>query len=650
MQLENLYIQESTEYIIQVLKADLELKGIHRFADIKPNRKNIQTQCPFHKDGQERKPSFGINDEGMCHCFQADTKVITRNGILPISELCNKYVEILNGDGEWERVTFNNYGKQQLMKLTITANGKNKYIYATDSHEWIVKGRKSKVKTKDLKSWMYLEKVLPKMNKHIEPSLDGIIHGFCYGDGQKTGKHNQYHYRCFFYSKEDLGISKYFENVGNIKKSIAGNGKLYDSVCFSSHKNLKEVPKISDESDEYLLGFLAGYFVADGNADGGRMSICSYKNDDLSLVRDICVHLGIATFPIGISNIPKGNRGCVTVKQDTKAYSLRIVKNTVPESFFITQKGKNNKSAYNGRLRNRVVSVEYTDRYEDVYCCQTSTHSFALDDYILTGNCFTCGWAGTIDRMISEIHLKYDNGDYGRKWLMRHFNSTQIENRKVMTFGGRRNARFNTNTSSNMDINRPSWNKEQLEGNQHIIKEEELEKYRYIHPYMYERGLTDEIIEMLDIGYDKVTRCLTFPVLDINGNCVFVARRSVDIKFFNYPAEVEKPVYQAYRFKNGEYKTALIVESFLNCATAWKYNVPSMALIGTGTTEQYEILKRLPVREYILALDPDEAGRKATQRFRKALGNYKRITELKYIDSRDINDLQEEFLDLEKIL
>ena len=69
MQLENLYIQESTEYILQVLKSDLELKGIHRFKDLKQNGKNVQTQCPFHKDGQERKPSFGVNDEGCCHCF-----------------------------------------------------------------------------------------------------------------------------------------------------------------------------------------------------------------------------------------------------------------------------------------------------------------------------------------------------------------------------------------------------------------------------------------------------------------------------------------------------------------------------------------------------------------------------------------------------
>ena len=68
-----------------------------------------------------------------------------------------------------------------------------------------------------------------------------------------------------------------------------------------------------------------------------------------------------------------------------------------------------------------------------------------------------------------------------------------------------------------------------------------------------------------------------------------------------------------------------------------------MALIGTGNLKQYEILNRLPVREYILAFDPDAAGRKATERFRKNVRG-KIIKELVYPDNRDINDLQEEFL------
>lgn len=262
-------------------------------------------------------------------------------------------------------------------------------------------------------------------------------------------------------------------------------------------------------------------------------------------------------------------------------------------------------------------------------------------------HCFTCGWAGSLDEMISNIHLKYDEGKYGKQWLMKHFSSTEIESRPLMTFGGRKNERRRDivgNSNIYADVSDISIGKSK----QHI-EEKELEKYRLIHPYMYQRGLTDEIIEEFDIGYDEVQRCITFPVYDINKNLSFIARRSVDVKFFNYPADAEKPVYEAWRFVDGKYKTALVVESFLNCLTAWKYGIPSVALIGTGTQEQYEILRRLPVRKYILALDPDEAGRKGQERFKRYLSRYKHIQELVYEDERDINDLQEEFLDLKII-
>ena len=175
------------------------------------------------------------------------------------------------------------------------------------------------------------------------------------------------------------------------------------------------------------------------------------------------------------------------------------------------------------------------------------------------------------------------------------------------------------------------------------ISGEELDKYRYIHPYMYKRGLTDEIIERFDIGYDRERKEITFPVRDIEGRCVFVAGRSVESKFFRLPKGIDKPIYCADKFRAGTYRTAYITESFLNCLTCWKYNKSAMAMIGTGNRKQYEILNELPVREYILAFDPDEAGRKATERFRKSVHG-KIIKELVYTDNRDINDLQEEFL------
>lgn len=265
--------------------------------------------------------------------------------------------------------------------------------------------------------------------------------------------------------------------------------------------------------------------------------------------------------------------------------------------------------------------------------------SFGINGEIDKCHCFSCGWAGTIEEMISELYGYQDDGKFGKRWLIKRFNTVEIETRpNIMEGFNARNTSNNRNT-----FNDSSHRVDSIQSDRHFITEEELDKYRYIHPYMYERGLTDEIIERFDIGYDRERKEITFPVRDIEGRCVFVAGRSVKSKFFRLPKECDKPLYQAYKFVFGTYKECYITESFLNCLTCWKYDKPAMAMIGTGNQKQYEILNKLPVREYILAFDPDEAGRKATERFRKNVHG-KIIKELVYTDNRDINDLQEEFL------
>lgn len=264
--------------------------------------------------------------------------------------------------------------------------------------------------------------------------------------------------------------------------------------------------------------------------------------------------------------------------------------------------------------------------------------SFGVNGEIDKCHCFACGWSGTIEEMISELYGYQDDGKFGKRWLIKRFNTVEIETRpNIMEGFNARNNRFNDRNINRLD----NFNNNPVDNT--YISDEELDKYRYIHSYMYERGLTDEIIERFDIGYDRERKEITFPIRDIEGRCVFVAGRSVESKFFRLPKGIDKPIYCADKFRAGTYRTAYITESFLNCLTCWKYNKSAMAMIGTGNRKQYEILNELPVREYILAFDPDEAGRKATERFRKSVHG-KIIKELVYTDNRDINDLQEEFL------
>lgn len=167
-----------------------------------------------------------------------------------------------------------------------------------------------------------------------------------------------------------------------------------------------------------------------------------------------------------------------------------------------------------------------------------------------------------------------------------------------------------------------------------------LEQYRYIHPYMYKRKMTDAIIELFDIGYDRESDCITFPVRDASGRALFVARRSVKDKWYSYPRGAEKPLYglyEAYREYPNDTEV-YITESMINCLTLWNYGIPAIALNGTGSKEQYERLKNIKYRTLVLCLDPDNAGRTGMNKIKNYCKN-KIIKTVTYKDNRDINDL-----------
>lgn len=219
----------------------------------------------------------------------------------------------------------------------------------------------------------------------------------------------------------------------------------------------------------------------------------------------------------------------------------------------------------------------------------------------------------------------------GRSWLLENFDGSSIEER-------------------NVKFNLPSREKKTVE----FVDKEVLKAYRFTHPYMFERKLNIDTIRRFDVGYDKEHDCITFPNRDEFGNILFIATRNVSNKFFHYPEGVDKPVYGLYeiyreRRKGVEINEVYVCESMINCLTLWSWGKYAIALNGTGSKHQYDLIKRSDLRYLILALDPDDAGRRGTKKLINALDN-KIIKVVKMPDGKDVNDLEkDEFFKLDII-
>ena len=267
-------------------------------------------------------------------------------------------------------------------------------------------------------------------------------------------------------------------------------------------------------------------------------------------------------------------------------------------------------------------------------------------------NCFACGEVHTLQEVISFCFGYTDDmiGSFGWSWLMKNFATIAVEDRKDVDIDFSRNNSFfsKSGSSRNVDTSRKVTGK--ITG---YVTEEELDTYRYYHPYWKTRKITDDtIVELFDLGYDKNTNCITMPNRDIHGNCLFVARRSVKTKFFNYPEGVDKDVYGIYElYQLPEFpKEVYITESMIDCLYLWNCKKYAVALNGLGTHLQFLHLTQMPCRKFILATDSDTAGKRARIRIKNNLRN-KIVTEVLLPSGRkDINECTEdEILNLEEV-
>lgn len=133
-------------------------------------------------------------------------------------------------------------------------------------------------------------------------------------------------------------------------------------------------------------------------------------------------------------------------------------------------------------------------------------------------HCFGCDYKDSLPGLVART-LRLPKASDGFRWIMKHYQVPERGARPKLELKQRR-----------------------LE-HVHALPEEVLELYQFDHPYMFQRGLTTNIIDLFDVGFDQETNAITLPMRDELDRLYFIKKRPLGrTKFHKYSIDhgVEK--------------------------------------------------------------------------------------------------------------
>ena len=186
------------------------------------------------------------------------------------------------------------------------------------------------------------------------------------------------------------------------------------------------------------------------------------------------------------------------------------------------------------------------------------------------------------------------------------------------------------------------------EENRTVFPREAIEDFRYVHPYLENRGIPQNVQRAFDVGYDPKTQSVVLVWHNVKGEIVSWKQRSVNDKKFWYVKggqPIRNHLFGIHWVVKRGFKKVWIVESEIDALTLWSKGIPAVA-IGTSylSKQKRDLLLQVGVEELVIATDNDKDGRKALQSIVKQLAGHMTLYRLDWTDvpHKDVNDARNE--------
>lgn len=196
-----------------------------------------------------------------------------------------------------------------------------------------------------------------------------------------------------------------------------------------------------------------------------------------------------------------------------------------------------------------------------------------------------------------------------------------------------------------------------------ILPERVLALYKsgeIVHPYLLERGFSEEDFKKFKLGWDSDLKRITIPFFDFQGNLLGFSSRAVlsedDIGYdLIYGSTQKYYIYNHFKAKDYFYPmnffqlkgSIILVEGLLDAIWMHKFGFTNTLSIISAqiSKEQIKKLKLFNVKQIVLALDNDKAGEDGCKRIYKALKNDFSFLRCKFPEGKkDVQDCSEQEL------